>query len=100
MEKAVHVEREGEHIIGIIISVEKSCFASLEKDYYFSFSAPISRPFPKNIIEKNMGVSIADLIDTCAIDSTLMGHDLEILKLKMRLLLKDLGWNVCEFGAR
>ncbi len=99
LESISHLEREGEDIVGVIISVNKDVFGSLQKDYYFSFCANKDVPFPKDIIKKNK-VNIGDLIDSSAVDKTLMGHDLDIIKLKMRILLKDIGWNICEFGTR
>tara|TARA_A100000172_G_scaffold73749_1_gene55477 strand:- start:353 stop:820 length:468 start_codon:yes stop_codon:yes gene_type:complete len=90
-----YLEELESKIIGIVVGVE-----SKDKTfgpYYFSFCAKKGTHFPDKIRKKKW-LTMTELIDDShvSLDSVVLEKDLDIAILKLKLLLKDKGWNVSE----
>lgn len=79
-------------VIGIVVRADSKNWKALSKDLFFCFPAPVNEPYPDKVLDTAI---IQDIVNLC--DPTLdvdMEEDLDIAKLKLRLKLSQLGWDI------
>ena len=89
----VHYEKNNKgDVIGMVIKASPKEFKSLTKDLFFCFPAPLGKPYSEKVLDE---VLLEDVINYC--DPSL-GIDLEsdpdVAKLKLRVKLSQLGWEI------
>ena len=89
----IYYEKDKEdNIIGMVVRVSTDEFKYLTKDLFFCFPAPLGEPYQSTILD---GAIIEDIINSC--DPSLgvdMESDPDVAKLKLRLKLSQLGWEI------
>jgi hypothetical protein len=83
---------EAGNVIGVVVRVDPKKWKALKDNLYFCFPAPAGSSFAKDVLSDSI---MDDIVNSC--DPSLgidMERDLDIAKLKLKLKLSQLGWEI------
>lgn len=86
-----YTNKDGD-IIGAIVRADPKKWKALKDNLYFCFPAPVGISFKENDLKDSI---MEDIVNSC--DPSLgidMERDLDIAKLKLKLKLSQLGWEI------
>ena len=87
-----HERNNKGEIIGLIVITPSKEWSALNKDLFFYFVAPLGKPFSSSI---GYDARLSDIIDYCEPKSFHgMERDLEVAKLKLKIKLSQMGWEI------
>lgn len=93
--KILYKEIINESIAGVVIGVDSEENDKTYGPYYFCFCARLNKSFDQALNNKE-SITMREIIDEdyVCLDTVILEKDYEIAKLKLKLLLRDKGWDV------